>query len=112
MKMRFSRGEVVFQKFKIRYKTANVAEVNEENVEGGVKTFWVSIERPVRPGDISSPPPERDSVAGSGVAICAPHHYANNDPTTLQHAAKDKFKTTSIYKEEKLEQPQCTRRQL
>ncbi|MPC46138.1 hypothetical protein E2C01_039847 [Portunus trituberculatus] len=46
--MRFSRGEVVFHRLKIRPKTANVTEVNEEIVEGGVKTFWVATERAVR----------------------------------------------------------------
>ncbi|XP_063850047.1 uncharacterized protein LOC135094155 [Scylla paramamosain] len=34
-KMRFSRGEVVFYRLKIRSKTTNVAEVNEEKVEEG-----------------------------------------------------------------------------
>ncbi|MPC13643.1 hypothetical protein E2C01_006383 [Portunus trituberculatus] len=38
-KMRFSRGEVIFYRLKIRSQTANDAEVNEEKVEGGVKTF-------------------------------------------------------------------------
>ncbi|MPC38603.1 hypothetical protein E2C01_032114 [Portunus trituberculatus] len=37
--MRFNRGEVVFYRLKIRSKTANVAEINEEKVEGGVKSF-------------------------------------------------------------------------
>ena len=40
-KMRFSRGEVVFYRLKIRSKTANVAEVNGEKCEGGVKTLRV-----------------------------------------------------------------------
>ncbi|MPC26145.1 hypothetical protein E2C01_019276 [Portunus trituberculatus] len=35
----FSRGEVVFYRLEIRSKTTNVAEVNEEKVEGGVETF-------------------------------------------------------------------------
>ncbi|MPC23848.1 hypothetical protein E2C01_016914 [Portunus trituberculatus] len=30
--MRFSRGEVVFHRLKIRYKTAIVAEVNKEKL--------------------------------------------------------------------------------
>ncbi|MPC10859.1 hypothetical protein E2C01_003502 [Portunus trituberculatus] len=47
--MRFSRGEVVFYGLKIRSKTANVAEVNEEKIEGGVTR--------VHPGDISGPLP-------------------------------------------------------
>ncbi|MPC44579.1 hypothetical protein E2C01_038256 [Portunus trituberculatus] len=68
-KMRFSRGEVVFYRLKIRSKTANVAEVNEENVKGGGKTFWVSTGRAVRPGDISGPFPRSDSEARLGVAI-------------------------------------------
>ena len=39
--MRFSRGEVVSYRLKIRSKAANVAEVNEEKVEGDVKTLGV-----------------------------------------------------------------------
>ncbi|MPC64864.1 hypothetical protein E2C01_058986 [Portunus trituberculatus] len=35
--MRFSRGEEVFYRLKIRSKTAIVTEVNEERVEGGNK---------------------------------------------------------------------------
>ncbi|MPC18792.1 hypothetical protein E2C01_011686 [Portunus trituberculatus] len=46
-KMRFSKGEVVFHRLKIRSKTVNVAEVNEEKVEGGVKTFWVITDKGV-----------------------------------------------------------------
>ncbi|MPC47931.1 hypothetical protein E2C01_041693 [Portunus trituberculatus] len=42
-KMRFSRGEVVFHRLEIR--STNVAEVNEENVEGSVKTFPVINEQ-------------------------------------------------------------------
>ncbi|MPC68861.1 hypothetical protein E2C01_063071 [Portunus trituberculatus] len=53
--MRFSRGKVVFHRLKIRSKTANIAEVNEEKVEGGVKTYMVDTERAVRPGGISGP---------------------------------------------------------
>ncbi|MPC73587.1 hypothetical protein E2C01_067921 [Portunus trituberculatus] len=37
-KMKFSRGEVVFYRLEIRPETANVAEVNKEKVNGGVKT--------------------------------------------------------------------------
>ncbi|MPC09216.1 hypothetical protein E2C01_001820 [Portunus trituberculatus] len=40
-KMRFSRGEVVSYRLKIRSKTKNVAEVNVEKVEGDVKAFGV-----------------------------------------------------------------------
>ncbi|MPC66745.1 hypothetical protein E2C01_060896 [Portunus trituberculatus] len=67
-KMRFSKGEVVFYRLKIRSKTANVAEVNEEKVEGGVKTFQIVTERAVQPGDISGLP-EGNSEAGFGVPI-------------------------------------------
>ena len=35
-KMRFSGGKVVFYRFKIRSKTANVAEVDGDKCEGGV----------------------------------------------------------------------------
>ncbi|MPC33690.1 hypothetical protein E2C01_027049 [Portunus trituberculatus] len=58
--MRFIRGEVVSYRLKIRLKTTNVAEINEEKVEGDVKTFWVATERAVRPVLFS----ERDSEAG------------------------------------------------
>ncbi|MPC46954.1 hypothetical protein E2C01_040686 [Portunus trituberculatus] len=58
-KMRFSRGEVVFHRLKIRCKTVSVAEVNVEKVEGGVKTFGVVIKRGVQSRDISSPLPRR-----------------------------------------------------
>ncbi|MPC30752.1 hypothetical protein E2C01_024022 [Portunus trituberculatus] len=51
--MRFSKREVVFYRLKTRSKTANVAEVNEEKCEGGVKTFWIATEKAVRPRDIS-----------------------------------------------------------
>ncbi|MPC31923.1 hypothetical protein E2C01_025223 [Portunus trituberculatus] len=43
--MRFSRGEVVLHRLKIRSKTANVADVNVEKVEGGVKAFVVVTEK-------------------------------------------------------------------
>ena len=46
-KMRFSRGEVVFYRLKVRSKTANVAEVNEEKVEGVVKTLRVGNRRSI-----------------------------------------------------------------
>ncbi|MPC07678.1 hypothetical protein E2C01_000243 [Portunus trituberculatus] len=55
--MRFSRGEVVFYRLKIRSKTANVAEVNVEKVKGGVKTFGVHYqERSLTWGHFWSPP--------------------------------------------------------
>ena len=58
-KMRFIRGEVVFYRCKIRSKTANVAEVDREKCEGGVKTLTVDTRRAVRPGDIYGPLPRR-----------------------------------------------------
>ncbi len=67
--MRFSRGEVVFYRLKVRSKAAIVAEVNEEIVEGGVKTLGVETRRAVRPGGIYGPLPRGDSEAGVGVAI-------------------------------------------
>ena len=45
--MRFSGGEVVFYRLKIRSKTANVAEVDRKKCEGGVKTLRVDIRRAV-----------------------------------------------------------------
>ncbi|MPC58321.1 hypothetical protein E2C01_052319 [Portunus trituberculatus] len=54
-KMRFSRGEVVFYSLKIRSKTANVAEVNEEEVEG-MKTFEVANKSSATWGHFWSPP--------------------------------------------------------
>ncbi|MPC57971.1 hypothetical protein E2C01_051963 [Portunus trituberculatus] len=62
-KMRFSRGEVVFH----RSKTANVAELNVETVEGGVKAFVIFNRRGVRPGDIFGPLP-RGGLRGVSVA--------------------------------------------
>ncbi|MPC15304.1 hypothetical protein E2C01_008091 [Portunus trituberculatus] len=56
--MRFSR-EVVFYRLKIRSKTVNVAEVNVEKVEGGVKAFGVVIKRGIQPRDIFGPLPRR-----------------------------------------------------
>ncbi|MPC35709.1 hypothetical protein E2C01_029140 [Portunus trituberculatus] len=51
-KMRFRRGEVVFYRLKIRSKTVNVDEFNEEKVDEGVKTFRIDTGRAARPGDI------------------------------------------------------------
>ena len=68
-KMRFSGGQVVFYKLKIRLKTANVAKVDGEKCEGCVKTLRVDTGRAVRPGDICGPLPRGDSEAGVGVAI-------------------------------------------
>ena len=56
-KMRFSGGEVVFYRLKIRSKTANVADVNGEKYEGGVKPLRIDASRVVRPGDIYGPLP-------------------------------------------------------
>ena len=55
--MRFSRGEMVFYRLKIRSKATNVAEVEVEKVEGGLKTLRVDTRRAVRPGDICGPLP-------------------------------------------------------
>ncbi|MPC90629.1 hypothetical protein E2C01_085626 [Portunus trituberculatus] len=41
---------------KIRSKTANVAEIYVEKIEGGVKTFWVVIKRRLTWGHFWSPP--------------------------------------------------------
>ena len=54
-KMRFSGGEAVFYRLKIRSKTANVSEIDGEKCEGGVKTLRVDTRRAVRPGDIYGP---------------------------------------------------------
>ena len=67
--MRFSGGQVGFYRLKTRSKTANVAEVDGEKCEGGVKTLRVDTGRAVRPGDICGPLPRGDSEAGVGVAI-------------------------------------------
>ena len=58
-KMRFSRGEVVFYRLKIRSKTTNVAEVDSEKCEEGVKTIRVDTIRGVRPRDIYGSLPRR-----------------------------------------------------
>ena len=54
-KMRFSGVEVLFYRLKIRSRTANVAEVESEKCEGGVKTLRVDTIRAVRPKDIYGP---------------------------------------------------------
>ncbi|MPC54102.1 hypothetical protein E2C01_048009 [Portunus trituberculatus] len=65
-KMRFSRREVVFH----RSKTANVAEVNEEKVEGAVSRYFGSSSRQESDlGTLLVPFPEGDSEAGFGVSI-------------------------------------------
>ena len=46
-KMRFSRGEVVFYRMKIRSKTVNVVEVDREKCEGVVKILRVDTWRAV-----------------------------------------------------------------
>ena len=65
-KMRFSGGEVVFCRLKIRSKTANVAEVDRNKC---VKTLRVDIRRAVRPGGIYGPLLRR-GLRGS----CRSHH--------------------------------------
>ncbi|MPC71998.1 hypothetical protein E2C01_066290 [Portunus trituberculatus] len=70
MKIRFRRGEVVFYRLKVRSKTANVAEVNEENIEGGAKQdilgrYWESC--PTW-GHLWSPP--RKKLRGSVCSKC------------------------------------------
>ncbi|MPC77829.1 hypothetical protein E2C01_072296 [Portunus trituberculatus] len=65
--MRFNRGEVVIYRLKIRCKTTNVAKVNEEKVEGGVKILGRH-----RKSDLETllvPSPEGSSEAGFEVAI-------------------------------------------
>ncbi|MPC82473.1 hypothetical protein E2C01_077142 [Portunus trituberculatus] len=74
-KMRFSKGEMVFYRLKIRSKTVNVAEIDVEKVEGGVKAFGVIIKKGVRPGDIFGPSPEGDSEALTGVPIFLYNFY-------------------------------------
>ncbi|MPC39444.1 hypothetical protein E2C01_032981 [Portunus trituberculatus] len=67
--MRFSREEVVFYRLKIRCKTANVAEVNEEKVERDVKKFGSTS---IKQSDLRTfmiPSPEGDFEAEVGVAI-------------------------------------------
>ena len=58
-KLRFREGEVVLYRWKIRSKTANVAEVEREKYEGGVKTHRVDTRTAVRQGDINGPLPRR-----------------------------------------------------
>ena len=45
--MRFSEGEVVFYRLKIRSNIANVVEVDRKLCEGGVKTLRVDTRRVV-----------------------------------------------------------------
>ena len=62
-KMRFTGGEVVFHRLKIRSKTANVADINVERVRGGINTLAVAIERVSVLGTFLVPSPDRDSEA-------------------------------------------------
>ena len=57
IKIRFSGGEVVFYRLKIKSKTANVAEVDSEKYEGGCQDTRVNRRRAVQPGDIYGPLP-------------------------------------------------------
>ena len=56
-KMRFRGGGVVFYRFKIRSKAANVAKIDVEKFRGGIKKPGVNIKRLFRPGDIFGPLP-------------------------------------------------------
>ncbi|MPC49451.1 hypothetical protein E2C01_043253 [Portunus trituberculatus] len=68
-KMSFSRGEVVFYRLKIRSKTANVIEVNEEKSRKVSKHFRSPPREQSDLGIFLVPSPEGDSEAGFGVAI-------------------------------------------
>ncbi|MPC49184.1 hypothetical protein E2C01_042979 [Portunus trituberculatus] len=67
-KMRFSRREVEFYRLKIRSKTANVAQVNEGKVKGGVKTFGSTPIEQCNLGTFMVPSPEGDFEVVVGVA--------------------------------------------
>ena len=67
--MRFSRGEVVFYRLKIRSKTANVAQVDEEKYEGVSRHLRSIPEEQSDLGTFMVPSPEGDSEAGVIVAI-------------------------------------------
>ncbi|MPC81614.1 hypothetical protein E2C01_076240 [Portunus trituberculatus] len=60
-KMRFSRGEVVFHRLKIRSETANVAEVNEEKLREVSRHFGSSTREQSNLGTFLVPSPEGDS---------------------------------------------------
>ncbi|MPC34495.1 hypothetical protein E2C01_027887 [Portunus trituberculatus] len=67
--MRFSSGKVVFYRLKIRSKTANVAEVNEEKLREVSRHFGSSPREESDLGAFSVPSLEGDSESGFGVAI-------------------------------------------
>ncbi|MPC38455.1 hypothetical protein E2C01_031962 [Portunus trituberculatus] len=59
--MRFSRGEVVFHKLKIRSKTANVAEVNVEKLREVSRHLGLSSKEESNLVTFLVPSPGRDS---------------------------------------------------
>ncbi len=68
--MRFSGGEMVFHRMKIRTEASNVSEINEEEIRGFVRTsLWSAAKKGVVSGGIYGPPPDRDSEAGRCEAI-------------------------------------------
>ncbi len=69
-KMRFSGGEMVFHRIKIRTEAVNVAEINEEEIRGVVSTpLWSVAEKGVLSGGIYGSPPDGDSETGRCEAI-------------------------------------------
>ena len=51
-KLRFSGGEMVFQRLDIRFKARNVADIESKSIRGSVKAPKVASRGAVRPGDI------------------------------------------------------------
>ncbi|MPC63041.1 hypothetical protein E2C01_057132 [Portunus trituberculatus] len=53
---------MVFYKLKIRSKSTDIAEVDEEKVEGGFKTFWVAAKKAAHPSNINGPFPQKETL--------------------------------------------------
>ena len=68
-RLRCSEGEVMLYRWKIRLKTANVAEVEREKYEGVSKHLGSIPEEPSDLGTFMVPSKEEDSEAGVAVAI-------------------------------------------
>ncbi|MPC47762.1 hypothetical protein E2C01_041518 [Portunus trituberculatus] len=68
-KMRFNREEVKFYKLKIKLKTANVAQVNKEKIQGMSRYLGSILEEEFEQGISMVPFPDGDFDAGFGVTI-------------------------------------------
>ena len=89
--MKFSGEEVVFYRLKIRSKTANVAKVDGEKCEDGVKTLRVDTRRAVRPGDIYGPLPRGRAATLQWLARLATNPWARVRSRTMTARTPPRF---------------------